>query len=120
MELITVGIIIGLFVCISIVICLTFKLFIQKGHIFVLSILIAWFLEGILIRALDNTDISGTFLFTILFPCLCLSILYLMSRILCIQFRICEYIFACILYIPSEIILLIVALLIRRICGLSL
>ena len=56
MELITVGIIIGLFVCISIVICLTFKLFIQKGHIIVLSILIAWFLEGILIRALDNTD----------------------------------------------------------------
>lgn len=54
MELITVGIIIGLFVCISIVICLTFKLFIQKGHILVLSILIVWFLEVILIRALEQ------------------------------------------------------------------
>ena len=110
MVLLTIGIIIGLFVCISILICRTFKLFIQKGHILVLSILISWLLEGILIRVLDNTDISGTFLFTILFPCLCLSILYLMSKILRIQFRICEYIFAYILYIPSEAILVFIYL----------
>ena len=110
MELITVGIIIGLFVCLSILICLTFKLFIQKGHILVLSILIAWLIEALMIRLLDNTDISGIFLFTILFPCLYLSVLYLMSRILRIQFRICEFIFAYILYIPSEVILVFIYL----------
>lgn len=118
MELITVVVIIGIFVCFVKLACFLFKLFIYKSRFLALSILITWLLELLMMQFLDDTSISGTFIFIFLFPCLCLLVLHLISKIQYISFQFFEYVFTFIIYILSEFILLIINLLIRRICGL--
>lgn len=114
MELIVLFFIIEISVYISILICFKLNLFIGKFRFIVASILTTWIFEVLIMQLFD---ISGFIFIFIFFPCLCLLILYLLGKLSHISFSFHEYGLIFILYIPYEIIILIVAFLIYDILG---
>ena len=112
--------VIGIFSIIAALLCFKYKLFYHKAHVLVLSIIITWLLSSLLGYIFNPQQGTGLFLFFLFFPCLCLSILYILGKTLNISFSFHEYLFTFILYIPSEFIYIFIMLLFYDQLGLQL
>lgn len=81
-------------------------LFIQKFRFFLASVFATWIIEILLIFLLRNSTIFNSFFTYILFPSICMIILYFLGKLSNVSFSRGEYIYIFTLYILSQAVLL--------------
>lgn len=82
------------------------EFFIQRFRFFLASVFATWIVEILLIFLLRNSTIFNSFFAYILFPSICMLILYFLGKLSNTSFSRGEYIYIFILYILSQYVLL--------------
>lgn len=94
----------------AIVLCFKGKIFSRKIHFFIISAVSVWILSSLLDYIIDPPVGTSYFLFFIFYPCLCLLVMNILGKMKNIKFSFYEYFSAFMLYIPSQIIYIILLL----------